>query len=83
MQEKLLKFVRLKYGTDGDILIRFISKYGKVDIHVSCIKDLLSEIKKLNPDAVEIDMDLYDRIGGIDTLNLIRDQLDVNAWFHP
>jgi len=54
---------------------------GKVDAHVSSIEDLILEIEKLNPDAVEVDMGLYDRIGGIDALNMIRSQLDVNAWF--
>jgi hypothetical protein len=76
-----LRLVRLEYGADGDILIRFISKWSKVDTEVSSIEDLILEIGKLNPDAVEISNDLYDRIGGIDTLNLIRDRLKVNAWF--
>ena len=80
MQEGL-RLVRVQYGNDGDILIRFISKWGKIDTHVSNIEDLIQEIEKLNPDAVEISNDLYDRIGGGDTLNLIRDRLDVNAWF--
>lgn len=71
MQEGL-KLVRVEHGKEGDILIRLISKYGKVDTHVSSIEDLILEIKKLNPDAVEVDMGLYDRIGGIDTLNFIR-----------
>ncbi len=76
-----LKLVRVEHGIDGDILIRLISKWGKVDSHVSSIEDLILEIEKLNPDAVEISNDLYDRIGGGETLNLIRDRLDVNAWF--
>jgi len=80
MQEGL-RLVRVEYGKEGDILIRFISKHGKVDTHVSSIEDLILEIEKLNPDAVEVDMSLHDRIGGIDTLNLIRDRLNVNAWF--
>ena len=80
MQEGL-KFVRLEYGKDGDILIRFFSKWGKVDSEVSSIEGLILEIDKLNPDAVEVDMALHDRIGGIDTVNLIRDRLGVNAWF--
>ena len=52
-----------------------------VDAHVSSIEGLILEIGKLKPDAVEVDMGLYDRIGGIDALNMIRSQLDVNAWF--
>ena len=80
MQEGL-RFVRVEFGKDAGLLIRFISKWGKVDIQVSGIEDLMLQIERLNPDAVEVKMDLYDRIGGIDTLNLIRDRLDVNTWF--
>ena len=80
MQEGL-RLARVEYGKEGDILIRFISKWGKVDTHVSSIEDLILEIGKLNPDAVEVNMGLYDRIGRIDALNMIRGQLDVNAWF--
>ena len=50
-------------------------------IHVSSIEDLIMEIGKLKPDAVEVDMGLYDRIGGIDTVQMIKDRLNVNAWF--
>jgi len=75
------KLVRVEHGKEGDVLIRLISKWGEVDAHVSSIEDLILEIEKLNPDAVMVDMGLYDRIGGIDTLNLIRDRLDVNVWF--
>ena len=80
MQE-VLKLVRLEFGTDGDILIRFVSNWGKMDPEVSGIEDLVLEIERLSPDAVEISNDLYDRIGGIDTVNLIRDWLGVNVWF--
>jgi len=80
MQEGL-KLVRVEYGNDGDILIRFISKRSKVDTHVSNIENLILEIEKLDPDAVVVDMGMYDRIGGIDILNMIRDRFDVNAWF--
>ena len=63
------KLVRLEYGTASDILIRFISKFSKVDSVVSNIENLILEIRKLNPDAVEVHMGLHDRIGGIDTVN--------------
>ena len=76
-----LKLVRVEHGIDGDILIRLISKWGKVDTHVSSIEDLILKIEKLNPDAVEVDMGLYDRIGGIDTVQMIKDRLNINAWF--
>jgi len=80
MQEGL-RLVRVEYGNDGDILIRFISKWGKVDTQVSSIEDLILEIEKLKPDAVEVDMGLFENIGGIETLHMIRDRFDVNCWF--
>ncbi|UCD31090.1 MAG: hypothetical protein JSW04_01650 [Desulfobacterales bacterium] len=48
---------------------------------MSSIEDLILKIEKLNPDAVEVDMSLHDRIGGIDTVQMIKDRLGVNAWF--
>ena len=81
MGEGLLKLVRVGFGTGGDMLIRFISAWGKVVIHASDIAGLVRQIERLNPDAVVVDIGLYDRIGGIDSLNLLRDILDVNIWF--
>ena len=81
MQDELLKLVSVEYGNDGDMLIQFTSKWGKVVTHVSTIEGLILEIESLNPDAVVVDIGLYDRIGGIDTLNLIRDRIDANVWF--
>ena len=53
MQEGL-KLVRVEYGNDGDILIRFISKRSKVDTHVSNIENLILEIEKLDPEVLVI-----------------------------
>ena len=81
MPERLLKLVTVEFANEGDMLIRLISRWGKVVTQTSSIEGLVTEIERLNPDAVVVDMALYDRIGGIETLNLIRDLLDVNAWF--
>jgi DNA-binding response OmpR family regulator len=81
MGEGLLKLARVGFGAEGDMSIRFISAWGKVVIHVSDMAGLVREIERLNPDAVVVDIGLYDRIGGIDSLNLMRDRLDVNVWF--
>lgn len=53
MQEGL-RFVRVEFGRDADLLIRFISNWGKVDTHVSSIEALILQIERLNPDAVEV-----------------------------
>jgi len=53
MQEGI-RFLRVEFGRDADLLIRFISKWGKVDTHVSSIEDLILQIERLNPDTVEV-----------------------------
>ncbi len=81
MQQESARLVRVEFGTEGNMSIRFISSWGKVIVQVSHIEGLIEAIERLNPDAVVVDIGLYDRIGGIDTLNLMRDRLDVNVWF--
>lgn len=81
MREGSIRLVRVEFGTEGDLAIRFISDWGKVITHTSHIEGLIMEIERLDPDAVVVDIGLYDRIGGIDTLNLMRDRLHVNVWF--
>ena len=81
MENEGLKFMMINSGSDNEMICRFISKWGKVDSQVSSIEDLILRIEVLNPDAVEVDMGLYDRIGGIDTIQMIKDRLDINAWF--
>ena len=76
-----LRAIFLDKGTNGNIRCRFICDCCKVESYVHSNIRLFSEIEKTHPDVVVIDLDLYDRIGGIDTLNMIRDRLDVNAWF--
>jgi hypothetical protein len=71
----------LEIGFDQTIRCRHISEWYKIDFYVPSKEKLFSEIKKNKPDVVVMDLDLYNRIGGIDTLNMIRDRLCVNAWF--
>jgi hypothetical protein len=71
----------LEMGFDHEIRCRHISEWCKVEFYVPSKEKLMSEIEKNKPDVVVLDLDLYNRIGGIDTLNMIRDRLCVNAWF--
>ena len=52
----------------------------KIDSYVPEEK-LLSEIEKINPDVIVIDLDLYARIDGIETTEKIRDQFDIPIWY--
>jgi hypothetical protein len=81
MEREGLKLMIFDKGNNGHIRSRFISKWFNIDFHVLTKEGLFSEIGKQIPDAVVVGIGLYDRIGGIDTLNMIRDRLDVNAWF--
>jgi len=81
IQEEGLKLMMVERGAGQKIRCRFISEWCKIDSYVDNKGMLLSEIDKIDPDVVVIDMGLYEMIGGIDALNMIRDRLDVNVWF--
>ena len=81
MQNEKLTLMTLSKAANKEIKCGFASRYFKRIFRIATKEDVLPEIEKLKPDVVVIDLGLYDRIGGIDTLNLIRDQFDVNAWF--
>ena len=81
MRNEKLTLMTLSEGADNEIKCGLANRYFKRISRIPFKEDILSEIEKLKPDVIVIALDLYDHIGGIDTLNLIRDQLDVNAWF--
>ena len=59
-------------GADGNIRCGFASKWFKVDSYVFNTEGIISEIEKLKPDAVILDMNLFDKIDGIETSSKIR-----------
>jgi DNA-binding NarL/FixJ family response regulator len=75
-----LKLMTLDEGNNQNIRCRFISDWFKID---SCVpkEGLLSEIEKINPDVVVINLDLYSRIDGIETTEKIRGQFDIPVWY--
>jgi AmiR/NasT family two-component response regulator len=81
MHEGEIKLMTLSEGVNRGIKCGLTSRYFKRISRIPSKEDIIPEIEKLKPDVVLIDLNLYDRIGGIDTLNMIRDRLDVNAWF--
>ena len=76
MQNEGLKLMVID-GIDYRIRSRFISEWFKVDSYVYTKEKLLSEIEKTNPDVVVMDLDLYERMDGIETSRQIRSQFDV------
>jgi DNA-binding NarL/FixJ family response regulator len=75
-----LKLMMLNEGIGQEIRCRFISEWFKIDSYVPQ-EGLLSQIEKINPDVVVIDLDLYARIDGINTTEKIRDRFDIPVWF--
>jgi hypothetical protein len=68
-------------GYDQGIRCRYISEWCKIDSYVYSKKKLLSEIERNRPDVVVLDLDLYDHIGGIETMRIIRDRFDIPVWY--
>ena len=68
-------------GNDHFIRCRFISEWFKIDSYVHTNEGLLSEIEKNRPDGVVLDINLFKRIGGIETARKISDRFDIPVWF--
>ena len=79
MQET--KLMMVDEGTDGSIRCSFISKGFKRISFVSSKEDIELEIKRLNPDAVVLNMDLYNRIDGIETAQKISERFKIPVWY--
>jgi CheY-like chemotaxis protein len=67
----------LEIGFDQTIRCRVISKWFKMDCYVPSKEKLFSEIEKIKPDVVVMDLDLYERMDGIETSRRIRNRFDV------
>ncbi len=76
-----LKLMMFDEETGQKIRCRFISEWFKIDSYVSGKEGLLSEIKKNNPDVVVLNLDLYAKIDGIETSQIIRTRFDVPVWY--
>ena len=76
-----LKMMMIDNGTDQGIRCRFISEWYKVDTYASDKKELLSEIEKNKPDVVLMDVNLYAKIDGIETVQKIRSQFDIPVLY--
>jgi CheY-like chemotaxis protein len=67
----------LEIGTDKEIRCKFPSEWFKMDFYVPSKEKLFSEIDKTKPDVVVMDLDLYERMDGIETSRKIRSRFDV------
>jgi len=62
----------LSEGADKEIKCGLASRYFKRICRIPSKEDIVPEIEKLKPDVVVIDLDLYDRIGGIGKKVILR-----------
>jgi len=67
----------LDMALDQAIRCRHISEWFKMDSYVFTKEGMLSEIDKNKPDVVVMDLDLYERMDGIETSRRIRNSFDV------
>ncbi len=81
IQEEGLKLMMVDKGNDRTIRCRSISEWFKVETYVPSKEGLLSEIEKIEPDVVIMDLALYARIDGIETSQIIRTRFDIPVWY--
>ena len=68
-------------GLENNIRCRAINGWFKMDSYVSSTEKLLSEIGKIKPDVVVMDLGLYEKIDGIETSRKIRSRFDVPVMY--
>ena len=68
-------------GSENNIWCRAINGWFRRDSCVSSKENLLAEIEKVKPDVVMIDLDLYAKIDGIKTSQIIRLRFDVPVMY--
>ena len=81
MHRERIKLMTLSEGADKEIKCGLASRYFKRICRIPSKEDIVPEIEKLKPDVVVIDLDLYDRIGGIETMHMISDRFDIPVWY--
>jgi hypothetical protein len=80
MHKGEIKLMTLSEGVNRGIKCGLASRYFK-KISLIPKEDIVPEIEKLKPDVVVIDLDLYDLIGGIETMHMISDRFDIPVWY--
>ena len=76
-----LTMMLFEKGPGNNIRCRAINGWFKRDSYVSSKENLFMEIGKIEPDVVMMDLDLYEKIDGIETSRMIRSQFDVPVMY--
>ena len=72
-----LKMMMFDNGAGESLRCRFICDWCKVDTYVTGKERLFMEIERNDPDVVLIDVNVYERIDGIETSRMIRSKFNV------
>ena len=67
----------LEMATGQEVRCRMVKEGFMIYSYVYSIEDLMSEIEKNKPDVVVMDLDLYEKMDGIETSRKIRTRFDV------
>ena len=81
MEKEGIKLMTLSEGADKEIKCGLASRYFKRISRIPSKEMIIPEIERFKPDVVVIDLDLYDRIGGIETMHMISDRFDIPVWY--
>ena len=76
-----LTMMLFEKGRENNIRCQAINGWFKMDSYVSSKEKLLLEIGKVKPDVVVMDLDLYEKIDGIEISRAIRSRFDVPVMY--
>ena len=68
-------------GSENNIRCRAINGWFRRDSYVSSKENLFLEIEKVKPDVVVMDLELYEKIDGIETSRVIRWRFDIPVMY--
>ena len=81
MHRERIKLMTLSEGADKEIKCGLASRYFKRICRIPSKEDIIPEIERFKPDVVVLDLGLYDRVGGLETMHMISDRFDIPVWY--
>ena len=78
---KYLKLMIFDMGNGNEIRFKLISRWLFICSSVSSKEGMCSKIEKYNPNAIILDFNLYEMIGGIEVARNISDRYEIPVWY--
>ena len=72
-----IRLMMLAEGADKEIKCGLASRYFKRISRIPSKEMIIPEIEKFKPDVVMMDLDLYEKMDGIETSRIIRNKFHV------